>query len=430
MGTAKTTIDINGKRYDAVSGAMIGDSSAPAHHQTPHRGVSVDGFIRTPHAAAAMPLAPIPASARPKPRYVPGPAHVIQKSAQQSTSHIQEIKHKPHQPAAALKPHTPQKAHTLMRTAVKKPVIKSPQQIKAHPRTDLVAAFPVAAVAPKTGYTSINPVRQQRAVRLVKNPAVAHFVQPKSVVQQPMSPVSYPAPKAVQPAKSVTVTSHPSVSTHAPLASHRRAIEPPVQPRFHAAKPAATAPRPAPLANPKPSQDDIFRQALADARSHEEVFTVRESRFSKMRRLFAIFGGGLSIIAITAFAVYHTKPNLNLTLASYKAGVHAKLPADSVGYNFQHLSYASGNVTAEYGSTASNQQFSVKQKSSSWDSQALLDNYVKATRKEYRIYQRAGRTIYIVDNHQATWVDSGVWYTIDGTANLSTAQLLDVAASL
>jgi hypothetical protein len=124
-------------------------------------------------------------------------------------------------------------------------------------------------------------------------------------------------------------------------------------------------------------------------------------------------------------------PDLSLKVASYRAGLHAKLPAQSPsGFNFGYLDYKPGNVTANFTSPADGRQFNITQKSSDWDSQALLSNFVSSANSAYKTYQRAGRTVYLLGNNTATWVDSGIWYTVDGNSSLSSSQLLELATSM
>jgi hypothetical protein len=94
------------------------------------------------------------------------------------------------------------------------------------------------------------------------------------------------------------------------------------------------------------------------------------------------------------------------------------------------IQYKPGEVTINYKTHSDDRGFNVVQKNSSWNSETLLDNFVSATNKPYQTFQSNGRTIYIYDGNKATWVDGGIWYSIDGQSNLNSDQLLRIAASL
>jgi hypothetical protein len=55
---------------------------------------------------------------------------------------------------------------------------------------------------------------------------------------------------------------------------------------------------------------------------------------------------------------------------------------------------------------------------------------VTSNKHPYQPFEANGRTIYIYDGNKATWVDGGVWFNIDGKANLNSDQLLKIADSL
>ena len=60
----------------------------------------------------------------------------------------------------------------------------------------------------------------------------------------------------------------------------------------------------------------------------------------------------------------------------------------------------------------------------------LLDNYVSVSNRDYQTKEEKGRTVYIYDDSNATWVDGGIWYQIEGDSSLSSDQLLNIVASM
>jgi hypothetical protein len=107
------------------------------------------------------------------------------------------------------------------------------------------------------------------------------------------------------------------------------------------------------------------------------------------------------------------------------------MPAEQpAGFTFGYLDYKPGNVTVNFHSPSDSRQFNITQKASNWDSEALLSNFVATANSAYKTYQQAGRTVYLLSDDTATWVDSGVWYTVNGNSSLSPSQLLEVASSM
>ena len=76
------------------------------------------------------------------------------------------------------------------------------------------------------------------------------------------------------------------------------------------------------------------------------------------------------------------------------------------------------------------QNYTVTQTKSSWDSTAVLDNYVTPRAGvSYIPYTERGLTIYTYGNN-AAWVNGGILYTIEGNAPLSSEQIRHIATSL
>lgn len=418
MGTQHTNnvIAINGQRYDAVTGAYLGEQAAAVQASRSvarpvSRGVAIDGFRRpnrNSSQAPAQPLTPIPAKAAHK--VVPVPAPKPRKA---------------HQPGITAAAHTPQPAKTLMRSAVKKPVIKSPEVIKAQTRTDILAKVPEQVVKPKLSHTNVDHKRMRRAERVIQSPAVrkynhtpaqqlpAHLVTP--AVQAQPAPVTTPKPAAaVQPA---------------PVRSELRTPRPAFN-NQHQVRSAVRKQQPAIPVQQAPQQisSDIFEKAIAEASTHKQSH--------KRSKGFSRFGTAAAVTAImlllVGFLGYQNLPYINVRVAAYKAGIQAKMPTYSpTGFSFGSLKYTPGSVTVSYYSEKdATQSLNISQKSSDWNSKALLDNFVATTTKSYETIERAGRTIYVYGNNTATWVDNGIWYTISGNNTLSDSQILDVALSI
>jgi hypothetical protein len=121
-----------------------------------------------------------------------------------------------------------------------------------------------------------------------------------------------------------------------------------------------------------------------------------------------------------------------MRVASTRAGFAAEMPGyKPAGFSFKGpIAYQAGRVSVTFKSNTDDRQFTLTQSSSNWNSDALLANYVASEKKQYQTYLDKGRTLYIYDNSNASWVDNGIWYQIEGDSSLTTDQLIRIASSL
>ena len=89
-----------------------------------------------------------------------------------------------------------------------------------------------------------------------------------------------------------------------------------------------------------------------------------------------------------------------------------------------------GRITMNF-KNSEGKKFTLMEEKSSWDSSAVLSNYVKKNwGSDYSIAKGQGLTIY-VSKSNAAWVNGGVFYVIlDGDNALSSSDLHDIAVSL
>ncbi len=366
----KTTIELNGTLYDATTGSAVGARAEPTVIR-PKSAVNMDGFIRSKSNAPAKPVKPVtvePAAAKtPK---------------NPKTPHNAE-------PAQARQP---QRAQTLMRHSIKKPVVKAPPSQEKPASQEAKAALP----------SSATKERHHRAKHTPKSPAISRFggrlsheldktVDHLPVVQAP--------PKPAAPVK--------SFSSHTP---------------HHAPKTGAAEP---------------FAAALANATSHEQPAPKKprlrkrsSKRISPVRRAISIGAASLAVVLLAGFIAYQSVPNFQMRLAATRAGFSASMPGAPNGFSPSGSVQASpGEVTISFRSNSDDRSFQVTQKPSNWTSESLLSNYVAVNNQPYQTYEDRGKTIYIYNGSNATWVNGGIWYQVDGNSSLNSDQLLHIANS-
>lgn len=93
------------------------------------------------------------------------------------------------------------------------------------------------------------------------------------------------------------------------------------------------------------------------------------------------------------------------------------------------VEYAPGQVIVHYRSNSDSRSYSITQKASNWNSEALLNTQVLGASTDYQTIQSKGKTVYLYNDGHATWVDGGIWYEIDSKNNLTKSQLLDIVNS-
>ena len=145
---------------------------------------------------------------------------------------------------------------------------------------------------------------------------------------------------------------------------------------------------------------------------------------------------GLSLAGVILLGIYVWQinyPNLALKVAGSKAGISASMPTYlPSGWKISGDIQANpGNINYKLASADGNKSVSVNEVRSDWDSQALAENYLSPNTDKYTALQSEGLTIYIYNNNQASWVNHGTWYRIEGQDHgLSRDQIIKMATSL
>jgi hypothetical protein len=392
VGKKGTIIELNGKRYNALTGELLSNVSTTnvaakpraygAGHQSAPSGKFVDGFIKPAHVATK-------AQSTPK-----TPVHVAA-AAQPTVKPSMDI----HRPAGVkIAHHAPKKSQTLMRSAVAKPEPSVRRKTKVTSHTHALVAQPEIKIVKKLAHPKVDPRRAQRSALVSQSELIHRFSNTELSVPKP----ALPAPAAVKPVYASTPVAH-AVAT--PLAGA--------------------------------SSMDVFERALQRANSHLELPVdnrqkrVKRRKSGVSKRVFGASVSALAVVLLAGFIAFQNQANLTIHYASNKAGFAANLPAyKPAGYSVGKFTYSPGQVGVTYANNASGQSFSMVQKQSSWDSQALRDDYVATQSQSYKTIESAGRTIYTYGNNSATWVNGGVWYQVDTAGSLTTEEIVNLATSM
>jgi hypothetical protein len=396
MASNATTIELNGKRYDTLTGKLLGD--AVKHHAAPK--AKVIDFVRSPARSAAAAATVIASRSTLPAHHTASPKHHA--AAAPAQPKVLDIRRTTagHAPARQ-----PQHAKTLMRHAVSQPNPSFKHQLKVSTRTDAPAHMSHSDVLPKLSAAALDEERLKRAKHIPRSGLVRHFDGLTSF--QPATASS--SSQQVLTTGRRTETLQPATATN--LAAQVN-----------------------PVAAVKQPSNDIFERALARANSHKQPpFSAKTAakKSHSLRHIMSVAASSLAIVLIIGFIAYQNASAIQLRLASSRAGINATLPNwRPDGFTIGAFAYGPGTVTVKFHDANVSRNFSVTQAASGWDSSALLSDFVLANNNSYDTIRSEGTTIYTYGNNNATWVNGGIWYKLTTDGSLSTSQLVKLASSM
>ena len=158
----------------------------------------------------------------------------------------------------------------------------------------------------------------------------------------------------------------------------------------------------------------------------------KQGGFFKSKRFAITASMAVVALAILGYLVYLNMPDLSARVAAMQAGIEKSYPSYvPATYRLDGLvKEDNGRITMNFKNDADD-KFTLQEEKSSWDSAAVLANYVKKNwGSDYSIAKGQGLTIYISGSN-AAWVNGGVLYIITDTGgHLNSNDLHDIAVSL
>jgi hypothetical protein len=374
VSSQRDTIVINGKIYNAASGLPIHQPIVIKPGSTPQKAKHVDGIIHKKPVTHSIAKSEALPKAKP---------HVA-RSATVSSSKVHGA---------------PERSKTLMRQMLKKP------EVEAGSKTVSLAG-PTKQPDSVIMRAKRNSAREERAAHTPRHAKVHKFKSHTgdSIVTRVEEMAVQPAPGS-QPTKSEDKTE--DLSTAPPMSLRKSA---PAQKRNSFETMLRNAPAPAP--------------ANIGGRKHKRKSAHRGRSVMAAIGVFLILGG---------FFTYYSLPSMRMQIASRKSGFIASVPRykpSGFGLNTA-IQYQPGRVTMRYTSaTDAGNNFTITQEKTALDSASMVNSYLGTTKDKAVEQSSNGRTVYIYNGSNATWVDGGIWYNIQANAQLSTDQLLRIAASM
>jgi hypothetical protein len=414
----KKTIEVNGKSYDAVTGVLV----KHGHTAQARRGQNIDGFFRsrttitptlkTPPNSDRITVLAAPAPA-PKPhkqpargvnhakRHVPQTSKTVDIRVRSGVQHSQKLTvHRTPVTPNHTKSVKPQTSQTLMRAAVKRPAPSFHKQ--AQTKGTLQHAVP-SLIVPKKSVASVDESRLVRAQQVKRSPLVAHHTNPQVSKVLPQY-----GPLAVTP-----LPANPNPQSPVP----------------------GTAPAPQPHNKPDepPKPTDIFEHALANA-NHFVDLQAHKMRYRKKarRHVTSMAAGTLALLVIAGFAFYQNSAGLQFKVASFHAGVATHMPnLKAAGFAYDGAKADGDTLVVGFSSPSGNYRLS--QQATNLSEQDVI-NDLSATdasgHPDYTTVHAGSTTVYRFGANDATWVQDGTWYTVNGTGSLTDQQVTSLVDNI
>lgn len=194
--------------------------------------------------------------------------------------------------------------------------------------------------------------------------------------------------------------------------------------KFHKSpEPAVATPTPAPATPVAPIMSMSAAAKLITPAAPEPTP-------AKASHALSVAAAVASIAIMAGYIWISNYPKLIAKTAGTKAGFNATTP----GYlpaSFSlsgPVAYSPGEVSFNFAGPGGN--LALIQRKSNWDSNTLLDNYVSRKSDKYLAIQGQGLTIYVYNGNQASWVNRGIWFALEGDSKLNRDQILKIAYSL
>lgn len=178
-----------------------------------------------------------------------------------------------------------------------------------------------------------------------------------------------------------------------------------------------------------PAHTETHHRAMAKLVAQSQKAPTHPKTIPALHRYAA---ASIAVVIMGGYIWMQNYPKLELHSASSKAGFALTLPSylpSSYSLNGP-VQAKNGTAVMSFKSPAVPSQLQITQHVTTWDSSSLRDNVVATKDANFTAVQGQGLTIYIWGQNQAAWVNHGIWYGIEGAANLSREQLLKIAYSL
>ena len=314
-------------------------------------------------------------------------------------------------------------------------------------RIQISAPLDISAPAPVTTPLNFsapapvsNPLNFSKPAPIAK-PAPVSIPRPLNISEPTSTPISFTSPKA-------PVTSVPFTKPVAPAAPVIPTVQPtPARPVRATTKPRSTVAPLQSLAERRREADTISHfsakkltnksrqnsKALMSAMKEETKpksapIMVKKPKVSKKHLIFAV-ASSICCMGVLYATLKFSMPDISAKVAAAQNGASypSFVPRD---FTARSASFQKNTFSLEFVGPDKT-RFTLDQEKLPWDSNALLNNYVKPTwGEQYDTIREQGLTIYMYQSN-AAWVNGGTVYKLNTTSgSLSKKQLKNIITSL
>lgn len=193
------------------------------------------------------------------------------------------------------------------------------------------------------------------------------------------------------------------------------------------------APQPTKL-SAKEIKDREIKKAISKAdniAAEKKTKKPAKIHFGVGRVVLALSCAAAAVFAIVYF-VNLSAPDLSLRVAAMQTGIEASYPSYVPrDFSLSDITSENGKITMSFINRGTGEAFTLVEEKSSWDSNALLENFVRREYGEdYAMVRENGLTLYIKDS-DAAWVNGGMVFKLKTTSGtLTKKQIRAIAVSL
>ena len=317
---------------------------------------------------------------------------------------------------------TPKTRPTTSRIQISAPLdFSAPSPISAP--LDFSAPTPISTPAPVTTSTSVSTPRIFNTPKPKSVPRIFNNPEPKSVplnFAAPITPAAPAIPVAMPtPARPVraTIKTRSTVAPLQSLAERRREAD--TISHFSAKK----------LTNRARQNSKALMSAMKEETKQKSAPTmVKKPKVSKKHLIFAV-ASSICCMGVLYATLKFSMPDISAKVAAAQNGASypSFVPRD---FTARSASFQKNTFSLEFVGPDKT-RFTLDQEKLPWDSNALLNNYVKPTwGEQYDTIREQGLTIYMYQSN-AAWVNGGTVYKLNTTSgSLSKKQLKNIITSL
>ena len=339
------------------------------------------------------------------------------------------------------------KNNATMRPTSSTQAISTPKSRPTTSRIQISAPLDISAPAPVTTPLNFstpapvsNPLNLSKPAPVAK-PTPISIPRPLNISEPTSTPISFTSPKA-------PVTSAPFTKPVAPAVPAIPAAQPtPARLVRATTKPRSTVAPLQSLAERRREADTISHfsakkltnksrqnsKALMSAMKEETKpksapIMVKKPKVSKKHLIFAV-ASSICCMGVLYATLKFSMPDISAKVAATQNGASypSFVPRD---FTARSASFQKNTFSLEFVGPDKT-RFTLDQEKLPWDSNALLNNYVKPTwGEQYDTIREQGLTIYMYQSN-AAWVNGGTVYKLNTTSgSLSKKQLKNIITSL